>query len=138
MDKNIKAIEDYAFAGRSEIETLFYTGTDEELAGLKNSTGLLNEIYSSVITNYKPSIKVSSENEGEKKYTIEYLGIPIGETLIFAEYDINKMLRAEHKQLNSETVFSAKNNNVKEIKIFVWEDFFTATPVCKAKSISVK
>lgn len=76
MDKNIKAIEDYAFAGRSEIETLFYTGTDEELAGLKNSTGLLNEIYSSVITNYKPSIKVSSENEGEKNIPLNTWAFP--------------------------------------------------------------
>lgn len=66
------------------------------------------------------------------------MGIPIGETIVFAEYDGEGMLKAEHKQLNSETVFSAKNNNVKEIKIFVWEDFFTATPVCKAKSISIK
>ena len=34
-----------------------------------------------------------------------------------------------------ENVFEATNEKTDEIKIFVWKDFETATPVCKSKSI---
>ena len=138
LDKNVKAIEDYAFAMCTDVENLYYTGCEEEIYNLAMSTGVYNEIFNGVHIDYKPTIEVTAENETKTKYTIEYIGVPIGETLICAEYQSGKLLNAKHGKLKDENVFEATNKNTNEIEIFVWEDFETAMPVCKSKSILVE
>ncbi len=138
LDKNVKAIEDYAFAMCTDVENLYYTGCEEEIYNLAMSTGVYNEIFNGIHIDYKPTIEVTAENETKTKYTIEYIGVPIGETLICAEYQNGKLLNAKHGKLKDENVFEATNENTDEIEIFVWEDFKTAMPVCKSKSILVE
>lgn len=137
-DKNIKMIDEYAFGDCPLLQSFYYNGTQEELVALQKVSGKTDVFWNYVKCNYKPAMKASVSTGTDKKCTVVYEGIPMGETIIYAEWKDGKMVGINSMALSDTNTFDNISSEAKEIKVFIWKGFENMIPVCKPQSVPIK
>jgi len=142
IPKNITVIEDFAFQ-LFEYDwnvNVYYDGTKEEWNQIsvnpEFNVWLFN--YTKIEHNYKPHMAAPKLSNDKKSVTVNYDGIPLGETVYFAEYENGKFLGIRSKVLSDTVSFNLKNENTDKVTFFIMKDSESIFPAALPGSLTIE
>lgn len=98
----------------------------EEISGILEDT-----VFYGV---WKKSVYTETESLGNGHYMVSVVGAPLGSKVIFAAYNGERLVYKRAVDYANKDIPCFVDSEYDFIKVFLWEDFGTITPLCKPET----